>query len=219
MDRLGEPQRRRAEGPRGYYQKFGKRLLDVTLGGLALLMFAPVIGATALAVWISMGRPILFRQARPGLGERIFTMLKFRTMIETFDDRGELLPDAARVTRLGRLLRATSLDELPELWHVLKGDMSLVGPRPQLVEYLPYYSPAEHRRHSVRPGITGFAQISGRNETTWRRRLRQDVLYVNRCSLRLDCWIILRTLTAVLRGDGGSGAIEKLGRFRGTAQS
>lgn len=203
----------------GWYVRHGKRIVDIAASAVALALFSPLLVITTIAIYFTMGRPVLFRQPRPGLGERTFTMFKFRSMSDARDDNGELLSDADRVTRLGRLLRATSLDELPELWNVLKGDMSLVGPRPLLVEYLPYYSAVEHSRHSVRPGITGLAQISGRNQTTWSYRLQQDVFYVDHCSFVLDCRITFRTVAAILRDDGGTGAIEKLGRFRGTAQS
>jgi lipopolysaccharide/colanic/teichoic acid biosynthesis glycosyltransferase len=149
------------------------------------------------------------------LDERPFMLLKFRTMTDARDGNGELLPDEVRVTRLGRMLRATSLDELPELWNLLRGAMSLVGPRPLLTEYLPYYSDEQCRRHSVRPGITGLAQISGRNHTTWEQRLAQDVFYVDNCTLWLDCKIIARTVLAIFHGDGGVEASSKLGRFQG----
>lgn len=199
-----------------WYSRYGKRAIDITASALVLLALLPVLAAIAVAVRLALGSPVLFRQPRPGLNERTFYILKFRTMTDRRDSGGELLCDAMRVTALGKFLRATSLDELPELWNVLKGDMSLVGPRPLLVEYLPYYSAEQHRRHAVRPGVTGLAQISGRNQTTWEQRLAQDISYVENCSLCLDCEIVARTIVAIFRGDGGTDAVEKLGRFRGT---
>ncbi len=200
----------------GIYKSYGKRLMDIILSALGLLLLSPVYVVIAIAVRMNMGSPVLFRQPRPGLGEQTFVMLKFRTMADTCDRNGGPLPDTERVTWFGKLLRATSLDELPELWLVLTGKMSLVGPRPLLVEYLPFYSEEERRRHSVRPGITGLAQITGRNETTWGRRLQLDIFYVDHCSVLLDCRIIIQTIVVIFRGDGGIGAVEKLGRFRGT---
>jgi len=199
------------------YRRYGKRLLDVVVSGSALVLLLPVLAAIGIVIRIAMGRPILFRQARPGKDGRPLTLYKFRTMREDRDAKGAPLPDGQRVSRIGRILRAASLDELPELWNVLCGDMSLVGPRPLLVEYLRCYSAEQSRRHDVRPGITGLAQISGRNVTTWSRRLELDVHYVDHHSFALDCSIILRTIGSVLRGDGGIQAIEKLGRFRGSA--
>ncbi|MGA2084593.1 MAG: sugar transferase [Terracidiphilus sp.] len=201
---------------RDLYCRFGKRIIDTGISAVGLIVLAPLLFATALAIRIVMGRPVLFRQARPGLNERVFELIKFRTMSDQRDSCGQLLPDAARVTWIGSLLRATSLDEVPELWNVLKGEMSLVGPRPLLVEYLPYYSSREQKRHSVRPGITGLAQVSGRNDTTWRQRLDHDVDYVDNFSLILDFQIIVKTIFTILRGDGGIAPIEKLGRFRGS---
>jgi len=175
-----------------------KRAVDVVGAVLALAVAAVPMAVIALAIRVSMGRPVLFAQGRPGLGGDVFTLYKFRTMrVGTGDD-------ADRITRLGRLLRATSLDELPELWNVLRGDMSLVGPRPLLVEYLEHYSPEQARRHEVRPGITGLAQVSGRNASTWEERLALDVRYVEQRSLAMDLRILGRTVRAVLRREGVS---------------
>jgi lipopolysaccharide/colanic/teichoic acid biosynthesis glycosyltransferase len=205
----------RTAANRGWYRKWGKRTLDVVMSGLALFLLWPVIALIAVVARIVLGSPVLFVQPRPGLNDRIFRMRKFRTMTDAHHPNGELLPDELRVTWLGKLLRATSLDELPELWSVLRGEMSLVGPRPLLVEYLPHYSDDQRRRHSVRPGITGLAQVSGRNHTTWEQRFAQDVFYVDNCTLWLDCKIIARTVLAIFHGDGGVEASSKLGRFQG----
>jgi len=170
------------------------------------LALSPVLLVTAALVGLLLGRPVLFRQPRPGLGATPFTMIKFRTMRDATAPDGSLLPDAQRLTRLGRLLRATSIDELPELWNVLKGEMSLVGPRPLLMDYLPHYSAEQWRRHEVRPGITGWAQVHGRNTAAWDDRLRLDVWYVDHWSLWLDVRILLRTAWTVVRREGISAA-------------
>ena len=176
------------------YRRTWKRPFDVALVAAAAPLWLPVIGAVALLVRLRLGRPVLFRQARPGRDRRLFTMLKFRTMTETRDPRGFLLPDEERLTALGRFLRASSADELPGLWNVLRGDMSLVGPRPLLVQYLDRYTPEQSRRHEVRPGITGLAQVNGRNALAWDDRFALDVHYVDTCSFRLDLGILLKTL-------------------------
>ncbi len=181
-----------------------KRLFDVAGAALGLVALAPVYAAVYAAVRCRVGAPVLFKQTRPGLHGRPFTLYKFRTMTDGCDAAGHPLPDEKRLTRLGRLLRGTSLDELPELWNVLKGDMSLVGPRPLLMEYLDRYTPRQARRHAVRPGLTGWAQIHGRNATTWEERLAQDVWYVDHRSLRLDLAILARTARHVLRREGVS---------------
>jgi lipopolysaccharide/colanic/teichoic acid biosynthesis glycosyltransferase/glycosyltransferase involved in cell wall biosynthesis len=198
-----------------FYARHGKRALDLVLAAVALVLTAPIMALIAVAIRLTMGHPVLFKQDRPGLKEEIFTLFKFRTMSEAHDSTGKLLTDSARLTRLGALLRATSLDELPEFWNVLRGDMSLVGPRPLLVEYLPYYSSEERKRHAVRPGLTGLAQVNGRNATTWAERLDNDVTYSDTYSLSLDLLLLLCTIRTVLGGDGGTEAIAKLGRFRG----
>jgi lipopolysaccharide/colanic/teichoic acid biosynthesis glycosyltransferase len=181
-------------------------MLDLALVIIAAPVWLPLFGAVALLVRLKIGSPILFSQERPGLHERPFRLTKFRTMTEARDAGGHLLPDEARLTDFGRKLRATSLDELPELWSVLRGDMSLVGPRPLLPRYLPRYSEVHRRRHGVRPGITGLAQVSGRNALTWNDKLDLDVAYVERCSLGLDVWILGRTLRSVIRQEGISAA-------------
>lgn len=179
-----------------------RRGVDLALAGLGLVLLSPVIALTALAVRWALGRPVLFRHPRAGLGGRPFVLVKFRTMTDARDASGALLPDGARLTRLGRLLRSTSLDELPTLWNVVRGDMNLVGPRPLLIDYLDRYSPRQARRHEVRPGITGWAQIHGRNALGWDERLELDVWYVEHRSASLDLRILLRTAGLVLRREG-----------------
>jgi sugar transferase EpsL len=182
-----------------FYRCHGKRILDLALTIPALVLLAPVMGLVALVVWRTMGRPILFRQVRPGLYGVPFTLLKFRTMTDERDAEGNSLANEQRLTRIGSLLRSFSLDELPELWNVLRGEMSIVGPRPLLMEYLPLYSPDQARRHAVKPGITGWAQINGRNALNWGRRFELDVWYVSNMSLWLDLGIIALTGWKVLK--------------------
>jgi len=183
-----------------------RRAFDVLVAAAAAAVLAPVIGVLAAAVRSRLGRPVLFRQERAGLGGRPFTMCKLRTMSEAREPDGELLPDDQRLTAFGLGLRATSLDELPELWNVVRGDMSLVGPRPLPIAYLDRYTPTEARRHEVRPGITGWAQVNGRNTTSWEERLAMDVWYVDHRSLSLDLKIVLRTVGVVLRRTGVAAA-------------
>ncbi|WP_336802186.1 sugar transferase [Kaistia sp. MMO-174] len=185
-----------------------KRGLDIVAALVALLLLAPVLLVIGCLVRQKLGSPILFRQVRPGREGRPFRMLKFRTMLDATDARGRPLPDPERLTSFGRLLRSTSLDELPELWNVLKGDMSLVGPRPLLMEYLPLYSPEQARRHEVRPGITGWAQVNGRNSLSWEEKFALDVWYVDNRSLWLDVKILWMTVAKVVRRDGISAAGE-----------
>ena len=179
-----------------------KRLFDWTGSALLLLLLAPILTVLALLIRCKLGRGVLFRQQRPGLGGRPFTILKFRTMTDARDATGKLLSDGERLTPFGSFLRRSSLDELPELLNVFRGEMSLVGPRPLLPEYLPYYTPAENRRHEVRPGITGWAQIHGRNYLPWHERLAHDVWYVDHQSFGLDLRILWRTFWLVLRREG-----------------
>lgn len=179
-----------------------KRLLDLILTIPAFVLLSPVLIVTALLVRCKLGKPVLFTQQRPGLGGRPFKIFKFRTMTDARDADGALLPDSARLTRLGRFLRATSIDELPELFNVLKGDMSLVGPRPLLMQYLDRYTPEQARRHEVRPGITGWAQVNGRNSVRFSERFKMDVWYVDNMSMLLDCKIICLTFLSVLRRKG-----------------
>nr|WP_272800843.1 sugar transferase [Sphingobium sp. AntQ-1] len=185
-----------------------KRLLDMMIAATALILLSPLLVIVALLVRLNLGAPILFRQLRPGLHGRPFQMLKFRTMRDAYDRDGVPLADADRITGFGRFLRSTSLDELPGLWSVLKGDMSLVGPRPLLMEYLPLYSPQQARRHEVRPGITGWAQVNGRNALSWDEKFALDLWYVEHRSFKLDLKILLLTVRKVLVRDGISAAGE-----------
>lgn len=185
-----------------------KYALDIFGAAVGLIIFSPVFIVLALLIRREMGSPVLFRQMRPGLHGKPFQMVKFRTMRDAIDADGDPLPDAERLTRLGRFLRSSSLDELPELWNVLKGEMSLVGPRPLLMEYLPIYSPAQARRHEVRPGVTGWAQVNGRNAISWSEKFALDVWYVENRSLRLDLKIIWLTIRKVIKRDGISASGE-----------
>jgi lipopolysaccharide/colanic/teichoic acid biosynthesis glycosyltransferase len=197
-----------------------KRVLDVLVSATALLFLLPVMVIIGLLVCLKMGWPPFFSQQRPGLGGRPFTMYKFRTMSDIKGGNGRLLPDAQRLTSFGRFLRATSLDELPELWNVLKGEMSLVGPRPLLMEYLPLYSSEQARRHDVRPGITGWAQVNGRNALSWEEKFALDVWYVDHQSVALDVKILWMTLRAVLRRDGiVATGHETMPRFKGSKRA
>jgi len=180
------------------YRLFVKRLLDIILSGLALILLSPVYLILAILIRIKLGSPIIFHQERPGKDEKIFTLCKFRTMTDERDENGQLLPDNVRLTKFGKILRATSLDELPELWNIFKGDMSIIGPRPLLVSYLPYYTEEEKLRHTVRPGLTGLAQVSGRNFLDWDRRLQKDVEYVKNLSFFMDLKVIFMTIKVVL---------------------
>ena len=184
--------------PYGPYEKFIKRPLDCVLAACALILLSPVMLVVAILVRINLGAPVIFRQERPGKDERIFRLCKFRTMTDGRDQRGELLPDGERLTKFGAFLRRTSLDELPELVNILKGDMAIVGPRPLLVRYLPWYTAREKRRHEVRPGLTGLAQVSGRNYVGWDRRLELDVRYAERITFWGDLKIVLSTVRSVL---------------------
>jgi lipopolysaccharide/colanic/teichoic acid biosynthesis glycosyltransferase len=183
-----------------------KRVFDLSVAAAAVVLLAPLMLGIALAVRLCLGRPVLFVQERPGLGGAPFRMIKFRTMRDEVDADGRPLPDGERLTRLGSFLRSTSLDELPELWNVLRGDMSLVGPRPLLMEYLPLYSAEQARRHEVKPGITGWAQVNGRNALSWEEKFALDVWYVDHASLRLDLEIIALTFWKIIRRDGISQA-------------
>lgn len=184
------------------YRKFFKRFFDIVLSGCALIVLSPVLLVTAILVRTKLGSPVIFCQERPGKDEKIFKMYKFRSMTDERDENGELLPDNVRLTKFGRLLRSTSLDELPELWNIFKGDMSIVGPRPLLVKYLPYYTEEERHRHDVRPGLTGWAQVNGRNAVNWDDRFQMDVVYVSRITFLGDVKIILQTVGKVFKREG-----------------
>jgi len=181
---------------------FIKRLMDILVAANALLVMSPLMALVAVAITMSMGQPVLFRQMRPGHEGRPFALLKFRTMNELCDEQGRLLPDAQRLTPLGSLLRRLSVDELPQLWNVLRGDMSLVGPRPLLMQYLDRYTRDQARRHEVKPGLTGWAQIHGRNGLSWPQKFALDIWYVDNRGLRLDTWILFRTLWQVVKREG-----------------
>ena len=181
------------------YRKFLKRLLDTVLSLFFILCFWWLYVVIAILVRIKLGSPILFKQDRPGLNEKIFKMYKFRTMTDAKDSLGNLLTDAERLTKLGKFLRSTSLDEIPELWNVIKGDMSLVGPRPLMPKYLAYYTEEEKKRHNVRPGVTGWAQVNGRNSLTWEDKFRYDIEYVNSISFWLDLKIVFITIKKVFK--------------------
>ncbi|PZP86118.1 MAG: sugar transferase [Azospirillum brasilense] len=183
-------------------EKLLKRLIDITVSGLLLWTIWPLIALVALLVHLKLGSPVIFRQTRIGLHDEPFSMMKFRTMTNASDAQGNLLPDALRLTAFGKFLRSTSLDELPELWNIFVGNMSLVGPRPLLPEYMPYYTPTELKRHTMRPGVTGLAQVCGRNALGWNERLALDVEYVERFSLKLDAQILWRTVMVVLKREG-----------------
>ncbi|WP_280922266.1 sugar transferase [Ammoniphilus resinae] len=184
------------------YRRFIKRPMDFLLSLIAIIVLSPVLLAVAILVRVKLGSPVLFMQKRPGLNEKIFTMYKFRTMTDERDENGELLPDSVRLTKFGRFLRSTSLDELPELFNILKGDMSVVGPRPLIIRYLPFYTENEKLRHSVRPGLSGLAQISGRNHLNWEERLATDIEYVTNISFYLDIKIILKTIIKAFKREG-----------------
>ena len=204
-------------GKDGIYCRYIKRLLDILLSGCALVILLPVLLVVAILVRIKLGSPVIFCQERPGKDEKIFRMYKFRSMTDERDEDGNLLPDEVRLTKFGRLLRSTSLDELPELWNIFKGDMSVVGPRPLLVKYLPLYNEEQHHRHDVRPGLTGLAQVSGRNAITWEEKFAHDIQYVENVSLFLDLQIVILTVKKVLKHEGiTSDSSATMEEFKGT---
>lgn len=200
---------------KGFYEKHIKRVVDIVCSGGALMVLSPVLLIIAILVRIKLGSPVIFKQERPGLDSRVFFLYKFRSMTDAKDDIGNLLPDEVRLTAFGRLLRSTSLDELPELWNIFCGDMSIVGPRPLLLSYLPYYRDEERLRHNVRPGLTGLAQINGRNYLMWDERLDLDVQYVKKITFIGDLKIILKTIGKVVkRSDVAEKRIEPLNQVR-----
>lgn len=200
--------------PYGLYERFFKRALDIFCSLMALLVFWWLYVIVAILVRVKLGSPVLFTQERPGKNEKIFKLYKFRTMTDARDEHGTLLPDDVRLTKFGKLLRSTSLDELPEVFNILKGDMSIVGPRPLLVSYLPYYTEEEKHRHDVRPGLTGWAQINGRNTIGWTEKFQYDLMYINRISFPFDMKIIIGTVLKTLRrSDIAVGSEYKAGRF------
>jgi lipopolysaccharide/colanic/teichoic acid biosynthesis glycosyltransferase len=205
---------------KGIYRRFFKRPIDIILSLIAIIVLSPVMLIVALLVRLKLGSPIIFKQKRPGLNEKIFTMYKFRTMTDERDKDGNLLPDSARLTKFGKFLRSTSLDELPELFNILKGDMSIVGPRPLLVEYLELYNEYQKRRHEVRPGLTGLAQINGRNAISWEEKFNLDVEYVDNISIVKDLKIILLTVKKVFIREGiNNSQNETMPYFTGSSEN
>ena len=186
----------------GLYSKLIKRFMDFLIAALSIIIFSPLLIILAIFVRVKLGGPVIFKQERPGLNGKVFKLYKFRTMTDAKDENGNLLDDEYRLTSFGKKLRSTSLDELPELYNILKGDMSIVGPRPLLVKYLPLYSDEQKRRHDVRPGLTGLAQVSGRNAITWTEKFNKDIEYVDNVSLRLDISIFFKTIYCVLKKEG-----------------
>ncbi|HYE09811.1 MAG TPA: sugar transferase [Patescibacteria group bacterium] len=186
----------------GLYRKYIKRPMDLILSMITIIVLSPSLLVVALLVRVKLGSPVIFKQKRPGLNEKIFTMYKFRTMTDEIDENGELLPDSVRLTKFGRILRSTSLDELPELFNILKGDMSIVGPRPQLIRDMVFMTADQRRRHSTLPGLTGWAQVNGRNSITWEEKLELDLEYINRIIFLADIKIIFMTIAKVFRRDG-----------------
>lgn len=202
----------------GFYEKYIKRLLDIVLSGAALVILSPVLLITAVLVRIKLGSPVIFTQERPGKDEKVFKLHKFRSMTDAHDASGNLLPDKERLTQFGAKLRSLSIDELPELWDIFRGKMSIVGPRPLLVKYLPLYNEEQRHRHDVRPGLTGWAQVHGRNLTSWEERFEYDVEYVKNISFALDVKIILMTVRCVLGREGidnNSNSAVTMGEFKG----
>ena len=200
--------------PYGPYERFIKRPLDAFLATGAIIVFSPILLVTAIVVRLKLGSPVLFSQNRPGRDEKTFKLYKFRSMTDARDENGNLLPDDVRLTKFGRLLRSTSLDELPELINIIKGDMAVIGPRPLLVEYLPYYTEVEHHRHDVRPGLSGLAQVNGRNAISWDTKLSYDVTYVSKITFLGDVKIIMDTiLKTIKRSDIQVGSDFKAGKF------
>lgn len=202
--------------PYGPYERFIKRFFDVLLCSIALVCFCWLYAIIAILVRVKLGSPVLFSQERPGKGEKIFRLYKFRSMTDERDAEGNLLPDEVRLTKFGKFLRSTSLDELPELFNIIKGDMSIIGPRPLLVRYLPYYTEEEHHRHDVRPGLTGLAQVKGRNFITWEETFQYDLEYANHCSFVMDAKIFMGTVLKVLAhadiSDATQGTEDSSGR-------
>lgn len=196
------------------YRKFVKRMIDIIISGVGIIVLSPVLLVLWILVRVKLGGPALFTQERPGRNEKIFKLYKFRSMTDERDEKGELLSDEIRLTHFGKLLRSTSLDELPELFNILKGDMSLIGPRPLLVRYLPYYNEEERHRHDVRPGLTGLAQVNGRNALGWEDRFGYDLEYVNHLTFGMDCKVIAMTVGKVLKRSGTlSGADQTVADF------
>lgn len=205
---------------KGVYEKYIKRPQDMLCALLALIVLSPILFITAFLVRVKLGSPVIFKQERPGLNGKIFTLYKFRTMTDERDSEGNLLPDEVRLTKFGKFLRSISLDELPELFNILKGDMSIIGPRPLLVEYLPRYNAEQKRRHEVRPGLSGLAQANGRNAISWEQKFKYDVEYVDHVTFLGDWKIIFQTIWNVLKRDGiSSETAVTMEKFMGTEES
>jgi undecaprenyl phosphate N,N'-diacetylbacillosamine 1-phosphate transferase len=214
---MTESKVKEAELNKGIYRRFLKRPMDFILSLMAIIVISPVLIIVGVLVRIKLGSPVLFKQKRPGLNEKIFTMYKFRTMTDEKDENGELLPNHIRLTKFGRILRATSLDELPELFNILKGDMSIIGPRPLLIEYLPLYNDKQKHRHDVRPGLSGLAQVNGRNAISWEEKFDYDVEYVDNISFLLDLKLIVQTFLKVFkREDVNKSENVTMEKFKGT---
>ena len=204
---------------RSFYDKYIKRGIDFILSLIAIVLLSPVLIIVSILVAVKLGRPVIFKQKRPGLNEKIFTMYKFRSMTDERNEEGEFLPDSLRLTSFGKKLRSTSLDELPELFNILKGDMAIVGPRPLLVEYLPLYNEKQQKRHFVRPGITGYAQVNGRNSISWEEKFDLDVSYVQNESFLMDFKIILNTIITVFKREGiNSGTSDTMEAIKGNEE-
>lgn len=205
---------------RTFYDKYIKRIIDFLLSLIGIIILSPVLLIVAIMVRTKLGSPILFTQERPGLNGRIFKMYKFRTMTNETDENGELLPDEIRLTKFGKFLRSSSLDELPEMFNILKGDMSIVGPRPLLVKYLPLYSERQAHRHDVRPGLTGYAQVNGRNAISWEEKFELDIFYVNNSSFMVDVMIFFKTIKKVFDREGiSSDTSVTMEEFKGSKES
>jgi undecaprenyl phosphate N,N'-diacetylbacillosamine 1-phosphate transferase len=201
----------------GFYEKYIKRLFDIIISGVALIILSPILLIVALLVRSKLGSPVIFHQQRPGYQEKIFGLCKFRSMTDERDENGNLKPDEVRLTSFGKKLRSTSLDELPELWNIFKGDMSLIGPRPLLVKYLPLYNDFQKHRHDVKPGLTGWAQVNGRNTISWEQRFEYDIEYVNNISFLMDLKILFQTVAVVFKhSDINSATDATMEAFTGT---
>lgn len=204
---------------KGIYERFIKRPLDILIAAVSIVCMSPCYLVVAIMVRVKLGSPVIFKQERPGRNEKIFRMYKFRTMNDARDITGQLLPDSARLTDFGRILRSTSLDELPELINILKGDMSLVGPRPLLVSYLDRYNEFQRHRHDVRPGLTGYSQVNGRNELSWEKKFEMDVWYANNVTFMTDLKILFKTFTTVAKREGiSSETSDTMEEFMGTKE-
>ncbi len=202
MSKGKQMQNKKIPHQKGFYEKFIKRPQDILLSLLAMIVLSPVLLITAILVRTKLGSPVIFKQKRPGLDEKVFTLYKFRTMTDAKDPDGNLLPDEVRLTKFGKLLRSTSLDELPELWNIFRGDIAVVGPRPLLVEYLSRYNEQQRRRHEVRPGLSGLAQVNGRNAISWEDKFKYDIQYVDHVTFLGDWKIIFQTILNVIKRDG-----------------